>query len=444
MLAVLSLSWFFIAGLGALPVLALARRGSSPEPADLRLLAVIWSYGLCLDYLLLLLLRSLVAILIVGSLLALAGGASALWLWRRRLLRPRYPRCWIAGLVLLVAAVLVIVIDPLDDWDARSIWFFHAKAIFFAGGLWRDTGLLIHADYPLLLPGLAAQVSEVVGFWNEYLPKFALVLLLPVPILAVLGLAETPGAMALAAVGFLAVGERYLGNGSMDAYLALYAAAGALYLADWLEGGSVVALLAAAGALGVVGGLKQEAEVVYLALALSATILLASRRIALPRTPRWTIPLALLPFGGFLLWQLLLHLWSLQEAGFSFASAWRRITDPHQFWRILHSVMFDTQVRIMLLLLILVSAGLRAQGRWFPRSSMPALLAGLLYIAGFCAIFAMTDADLRWHLATAADRVVRSGALLLLIAAVVALRSQERALLLVHTPGKLPPEPGPP
>ena len=59
MLAVLSLSWFFIAGLGALPVLALARRGSSPEPADLRLLAVIWSYGLCLDYLLLLLLRSL-------------------------------------------------------------------------------------------------------------------------------------------------------------------------------------------------------------------------------------------------------------------------------------------------------------------------------------------------------------------------------------------------
>ena len=66
----------------------------------------------------------------------------------------------------------------------------------------------------------------MVGFWNEYLPKFALVLLLPVPILAVLGLAETPGAMALAAVGFLAVGDRYLGNGSMDAYLALYAAAG--------------------------------------------------------------------------------------------------------------------------------------------------------------------------------------------------------------------------
>jgi len=199
--------------------------------------------------------------------------------------------------------------------------------------------------------------------------------LLPVPILAVLGLAETPGVMALAAVGFLAVGEKYLGNGSMDAYLALYAAAGALYLADWLEGGGLAALLAAAGALGVVGGLKQEAEVVYLALALSATILLASRRITLPRTPRWTIPLALLPFAGFLIWQLLLHLWSLQEGGFALANAWPRIMVWREFWRILHHVPFDPQVSIMLVLLIVVSAGLHAQGRRLPTSSLPALLS---------------------------------------------------------------------
>jgi len=50
----------------------------------------------------------------------------------------------------------------------------------------------------------------------------------------------------------------------------------------------------------------------------------------------------------------------------------------------------------------------------------------------------------KFGLATAADRVVRSGALLLLIAAVVALRDQERALVLARSPGKLPPEPGPP
>jgi len=61
------------------------------------------------------------------------------------------------------------------------------------------------------------------------------------------------------------------------------------------------------------------------------------------------------------------------------------------------------------------------------------LLAGLLYILGFCAIFAMADAELRWQLGTAANRVVRSGALMLLIAAVVALRDQERKL--VPSPG---------
>jgi hypothetical protein len=69
-----------------------------------------------------------------------------------------------------------------------------------------------------------------------------------------------------------------------------------------------------------------------------------------------------------------------------------------------------------------------------PSSGVLALLAGLFYIAGLCAIFAMTNADLRWQLATAANRAVRSGALLLLIAAVVALRGHERPLTVSSAP----------
>jgi len=82
------------------------------------------------------------------------------------------------------------------------------------------------------------------------------------------------------------------------------------------------------------------------------------------------------------------------------------------------------------LLHLAVSGGLRVQGKRLPAPSLVLLLAGLFYVAAMCVIFAMISADLKWALDTGANRVVRSGALMLLVAAVVALRDQERKLVL--------------
>ena len=46
---------------------------------------------------------------------------------------------------------------PLYDWDARSIWFFHGKMIYYAGTLGPEAGWNIqtpqfsHVDYPKLV-----------------------------------------------------------------------------------------------------------------------------------------------------------------------------------------------------------------------------------------------------------------------------------------------------
>jgi hypothetical protein len=222
--------------------------------APLQLLAAAWSYGLCLNYVLLLLLGQLSLSLVIGAGLAMVMGVAALWQHRDRLRGPSRLTFWVLATGILVASLVVIVLDPLTDWDARSIWFFHAKMIFFSGGLTPATGLGLsigygdHPEYPMLVPGLAAQIAQVVGFWNEYLPKFSLVLLLPVPILAVQGLRDTPRSMVIAIFGFAAIPGSYLSNGSMDGFLAIYAGAAALFLADWLEDGGDTALLAAVGA----------------------------------------------------------------------------------------------------------------------------------------------------------------------------------------------------
>ena len=434
MLTALSLCWPYIAGLGALPALVLA---GQPAPAGtagrertaLHLLAAMWSFGLCLNYLLVLVLGSLAAALLLGSVLAVALGGLALWLYRARLgwLRPIAP--WALAFAVFIVLAAAIVLDPLHDWDARVIWFLHGKMIYFGGGLTPEIGLnawsVPHPDYPKLVAVMAAEVATLVGFWNEYLPKLSLVLLLPTPILALLTLRRRPLTLAVGIFGFLAIPQQFLANGSMDGYLALYAAVATLFLADWLEGGGDAALLAAVGALGVAGGLKLEGQILYVAIALAGIALLLVRRIRLSPVAGPVQMLLPLPFVPFAVWHGLVGLWSLKVEHFSLGIAWRRLGDLEAVRLILDEVVLDP--RIVVAVIILLAAAVL--GRWragrLPSAAWLPLLAGLLYLGATCVIFLMYPEDLTIELSMAAGRVIRAASALLLVAALVVLRTVE-------------------
>ncbi len=431
MLAALSLAWPYIAGLGGLPALVVGSREPSDEATNLRLLAAVWSFGLCLNYALLLLLGQLTPALAAGCLISLCLGLAALWRCRARFARPDRWRPWLIAFGVLVGGTFAILLDPLQDWDARSIWFFHGKMIFYSGGLTTATGLDLagvpHPNYPKLVPALAGQIAAVIGFWNEYLPKLSLALLLPVPILTVLTLRRTPVSMTLAILAFILITNQFLSNGSMDGYLAIYAACAAFFLVDWLEGGGDAAFLAAAGTLGVAGGLKVEGQVVYLSLALAFAVLLAMRKLSLPRPSRPALFLAALPFAGLILWHVLVFRWALKGDAYSFAQAWLRLGDPLVLWQIVHQALLHSRLYVPVLILLGILALARFRGMRLSSSAMLPLLAGLIYLAAVCLVFAMTPMDLMVQLATAAGRVVRSGTELLLVGAVLVARDLERA-----------------
>jgi hypothetical protein len=108
------------------------------------------------------------------------GAAAAGWTWTAR--RPEGRRAagallggmlaWGAAAVALFPVdALIVHATPVAGWDARSIWFFHGKAIhaagrltmaFFADPLYAWS----HLDYPLFLPAQAAW--SVRGAWDEY------------------------------------------------------------------------------------------------------------------------------------------------------------------------------------------------------------------------------------------------------------------------------------
>lgn len=119
------------------------------------------------------------------------------------------------------------IVDPIIIGDAKAIWFFHAKMIFYANGIHGDTGfadpvlLFSHPDYPKLVPVVAAAIARSVGFWNDYLPKFSAAVSL-IPIFAFMG--DLAGQrryrefVVLAVAGFTGSGT-LLYNGYMDGIL---------------------------------------------------------------------------------------------------------------------------------------------------------------------------------------------------------------------------------
>ena len=75
----------------------------------------------------------------------------------------------VLGLGFLVFAIYLIDRSPIFEWDARSIWFFHAKQLFFSGRMLPQDAKdysWAHPGYPLLYPAVLSFFSSF-GPWDE-------------------------------------------------------------------------------------------------------------------------------------------------------------------------------------------------------------------------------------------------------------------------------------
>lgn len=88
------------------------------------------------------------------------------------------------AIVIALATLLVFILpnvgisffEPLTQWDARSIWFFHGKAFYFDDHvsieyLKNPEYLWSHPDYPPLVPLLSAYHAYFGGGWSEVTNK---------------------------------------------------------------------------------------------------------------------------------------------------------------------------------------------------------------------------------------------------------------------------------
>ncbi|MES2200882.1 MAG: hypothetical protein V4498_01375 [candidate division FCPU426 bacterium] len=413
--AALSLALPLFFGTGALALLAL---GLGPEPGkgwerNAQFAGTALLLGLLADAAVVCLSGSLVW----GALFcALAGALGWLRLGRPRLGIPRWPVVLIGLAAVLYLAK--IVATPMEGWDGRSIWFYHAKLLFTDQGFvptsWTNPAdVFSHANYPVLFPILAAQIARMAGFWNEFLPKLGLFWLLAPGLLLLGGLAARRLLFIAAFLILLpAMGFR-LWYGSVDGYLALYVSLGFIYAVLWSREGSARDLSAALASLGCALALKDEAKLAVLAV---ITFFAA----AWPwRYKAWRSFLGQLSWGRWMVLSLLclseLLAWEFRRRGWGLESDLKLGSEEYLaraegrlgslLW-IAHILARDGR-----LIAGWTMSGLVVALHWrrFPEAMPEWLgisLAQVVFLGVMLYVYLGTPMEISWHLANSAKRVM--------------------------------------
>jgi hypothetical protein len=301
---------------------------------------------------------------------------------------------WVVlGLTVLFA--LLILSHPVVDWDARFIWMFHGKRIFYDGSLYGQLDGYAnwsHNDYPNLVPGLAASLARAVGHWNEIIPRTSVLFVL-VPVILVAALTwEQRGVVFAWLAAVIAVAQGNLLNGYVDVYVGLYFGLGLVLLLStqpkWLWSLVVLSLML----------IKNEGL-------LAGLLLIAAFGLIHLRQPKqwWWAVWPVLAYA--LLWKIPLVLNHVQGDLFQqdpLARAVERLNNPSEIFMLIQSVQTHLGHTIWLI-------PLTWMGLWWLKNNRSAqvwvLMAPLGYFAVVIGIYLATPHSLEWHLRTSADRV---------------------------------------
>ncbi len=422
MLLALSLTFPYLFGLGCLVLIPYYRTFvvlQQAKPDRYRSIATILMAGILLNYLLVSIIGKLEYSILLGGSLSCVGFWLAFRSGKSDLIMPGSPG-WPAMLLVLYLLVLYAVyifFDPITAWDARSIWFFHAKVIYYnqafsSSANWNMPSMQFsHVGYPKLVPIMAAQFASAAGYWNEYVPKGSLLVLLMPLLFASLSFINKKHLSSLYLIAFLFFSlGMWLWNGYIDGYLALYAAFSTLFIGRWLDDNDPLDLTAGIICLGIIGNLKNEGMFYILTITACIAAILHFRRKNAPLTVAQHIrsawPLLLFISIGMLLWYGLKLKWGLiSDNPIQLSNIPVRLGDGSLI-KILDALFMKSQVGYAFALFILAAGTAKIFRTAITPSAWLPILTSLFYFIGMVMVYCATSQDLSWHLATSADRTM--------------------------------------
>jgi hypothetical protein len=307
-------------------------------------------------------------------------------------------------LIIFCFFTFLILTEPISTWDARSIWFFHAKRIFFDNNLYAQFdgyAPFSHNDYPPLIPALAASISKSFGFWNEYLPRISILLALFPICLIYRWLFDNPLAFNFWLAGLLIICNFSLINGYMDSLLATYIGAACLLITKIYSNKNI-----------------EDKLKYYLPLFLILTSLPLIKNegllaalifilLLIPRVKKEFYYIAL-SAGSLalyvILWKYALSSHDIQNGLVSSNFSEKIISRTENFSDML--LIIKKIIRQSGIYLLVLSVFLFKYKNI--KNNFIAVFFILIYLSGIFIIYTITPYDLNWHLNTSADRVLLS------------------------------------
>ena len=395
--------------------------------------------GILINYCLMLTGQTITRVFIAGMLLALWGVLRFCTDVRSRAANkveyktPVFSVCCI--IYILVVYYLAIFSEPLERWDARAIWFFHAKMIWTEGALRQHTGwnhlslAFSHPDYPKLVPAIAAQLAYVKGYWNEFLPKGSLFLMLIPLTLWVFSFREkSVSFIFLVLTFFFSLGVAWLSNGLMDGYLALYGGVALLSFGRYLSERRHTDLYSGVCAAGIAASLKNEG--LLFGLCLIAALLFISRgypgfslgqfakRI---RTDSAFVKILLLSTAPTLMWTICKKAWGLQndvtgDPSAALSRLENRLFDGVSPYYVLqYLTVRATSIWVLTGLVAVIVIFSVCQRLKLHHGAIVAAATSALYVCGLFIVYLSTPHDVTFHLFTSATRTMATASVALFV-----------------------------
>ena len=127
--------------------------------------------------------------------------------------------------------ILISLGTPVIEWDARSIWLFHAKRIFYESSILKIAEGYEYSNngYPNLAPAFASALAILIGYWNEVFPKIAFTLIFLPPMILIHSFLKNVNYLIFLTIVFFTIGK-YLFNGYADGLVAMYFGSSALLI----------------------------------------------------------------------------------------------------------------------------------------------------------------------------------------------------------------------
>ena len=115
----------------------------------------------------------------------------------------------------------------LIDWDARAIWLFHAKFIYFKNDFFGSLDPYdgAHPTYPVIYSAMVATLAKLVGHWNDVYPNFSILPFFFAPLLVFSLLFKGVFSQAFMCIAVVLTCKINLFNGYMDGLVGLHTTA---------------------------------------------------------------------------------------------------------------------------------------------------------------------------------------------------------------------------